>query len=107
MVSTEVIVMKKEVGTGLFSIKSAAWWQIWKEEEGGREVEEMNVKQITLGYLQILNRLKQSFWYLHKTQIGGNQRKMEKKERKKKKKYISQGEVVVVAQGGVTAGIWN
>lgn len=51
MVSTEVIVMKKEVGTGLFSIKSAAWWQIWKEKGGG---EEMNVKQITLGYLRIL-----------------------------------------------------
>lgn len=37
--------MYKEVGTGLFSIKSAAWWQIWRE--GGREGEEMNVQQIT------------------------------------------------------------
>lgn len=33
-VSTELTVMNKVVGIGLFSIKSAAWWQIWRE--GGR-----------------------------------------------------------------------
>lgn len=54
-VSTEVTVMNKEVGTGLFSIKSAAWWQIWKE--GGRRNQCPTDKMCK--YHEV-NRLKQS-----------------------------------------------